>query len=77
MNSGYQVGSSTETGSSSMYTATGGGNMQMYQDKVKQMIQRYQNNPEELKSLASNRVVLAIGAALGLALLTGQIRRKR
>ncbi len=76
MNGGYQVGSSTETGSGSMYPATGAGSMQAYQDKVKQMIQRYQNNPEELKSLASNRVVLAIGAALGLALLTGQIRRK-
>ncbi len=76
MNSGYQVGNPAEAGSGSMYPTTDKGIMQTYPDKVKQMIQRYQNNPEELKSLASNRVVLAIGAALGLALLTGQIRRK-
>ncbi len=45
--------------------------------QLSQMITRYQQNPEELKSLLSNKAVLAVGAALGLALLTGQIRRKR
>ncbi len=53
------------------------GQQSSYPEQLRQMVTRYQQNPEELKSLLKNRAVLAIGAALGLALLTGQIRRKR
>ncbi len=53
------------------------GQMAPYMDKIQQVVNRYQQNPEELKGLLKNRAVVAIGAALGLALLTGQIRRKR
>ncbi len=48
-----------------------------YAERLKQVVNRYQQNPEELKSLLKNKAVLAVGAALGLALLTGQIKRKR
>lgn len=51
--------------------------MSPYMDKIQQVVNRYQQNPQELKGLLKNRAVMAVGAALGLALLTGQIRRKR
>ncbi len=53
------------------------GQMGPYMDKIQQVVNRYQQNPEELKGLLKNKAVVAVGAVLGLALLTGQIRRKR
>ncbi len=58
-------------------TSSMSGQMAPYMDKIQQMVNRFQQNPEELKGLLNNKAVRAIGVALGLALLTGQIRRKR
>ncbi len=65
-------GQSNMSGQSSMM-----GQLTPYMDKIQQVVNRYQQNPEELKGLLKNKAVIAIGAALALALLTGQIRSKR